>query len=54
MWSTAELMPPSSAISLRMTKISVGIAQKSPQIHKMPAPICWSAKGGSVTPGMWL
>src|SRR5215469_4170053 len=54
MRSTAALTLPSSLMSLRITKIMVGMAQKSPQIHRMPAPICWSANAGRVTPGTWL
>ena len=51
--STAALMLPSVAtIRLTITIID-GSAQKSPQTHKMAAPICWSANGGRVTPGMW-
>src|SRR5580704_638253 len=29
------------------------MAQKSPQTHKMAAPISWSANGGRVMPGTW-
>ena len=36
-----------------MTTASAGTAQKSPQIHRMAAPICWSANGDRVTPGTW-
>src|ERR1022692_128339 len=32
----------------------VGTAQKSPHTHKIAAPICWSEKGGKLTPRMWL
>src|SRR6185437_7233038 len=28
-----------------------GTAQKSPQTHKIAAPICWSSNGGRLTPG---
>ena len=51
--SIAELTSPSSSISRRNTETMHGTAQKSPHTHKMPAPICWSANGGSVTPGTW-
>ena len=30
--------------------MSAGMAQKSPQTHRIAAPISWSAYGGSVTP----
>src|SRR5665811_173960 len=30
--------------------MSAGRAQKSPQTHRIAAPICWSAKGDNVTP----
>jgi hypothetical protein len=46
-------MPFSSAISFLIVMIIVGSAQKSPHTHKIPAPICWSANGASVTPGTW-
>src|SRR5580700_5989273 len=29
------------------------MAQKSPQTHRMAAPISWSANGGKVIPGTW-
>jgi hypothetical protein len=48
------LRPPSLLAICRMTTIMVGRAQKSPQTHKIDAPICWSANGGKVTPGRWL
>jgi len=43
--------PPSSPSSIRIVMIIVGSAQKSPHTHKIAAPICWSANGGSDTPG---
>ena len=46
-------MPVSSLSSFLMVTIIVGSAQKSPHTHKIAAPICWSANGGSVTPGTW-
>jgi hypothetical protein len=49
--STAALTLPSVPMIWRMIMIMVGTAQKSPHTHKIPAPICWSANGGSVTPG---
>jgi drug/metabolite transporter (DMT)-like permease len=39
-WSTVVLKPPSSPISLRTVTISAGSAQKSPQTHRIAAPIC--------------
>ncbi len=51
--STAALMPPSAATIRRTITIIDGMAQKSPHTHKMAAPICWSANGGRVMPGMW-
>jgi drug/metabolite transporter (DMT)-like permease len=51
--SRAVPIPPSSEISFLIVTIMVGIAQKSPQTQRMAAPICWSAKGGRVTPGTW-
>jgi hypothetical protein len=49
--SSAALTPPSAATIRRTVTIMAGMAQKSPHTHKMAAPICWSAYGGSVTPG---
>ena len=49
--STPTEKPSLSSMARRMVTTSAGIAQKSPQTHKMAAPICWSAKGESVTPG---
>jgi drug/metabolite transporter (DMT)-like permease len=49
--SSAALTPPSAATIRRTVTIIAGRAQKSPQTHRMAAPICWSAYGGSVTPG---
>ena len=46
------MLPSVATIRLTITTID-GMAQKSPQTHKMAAPICWSANGGRVTPGMW-
>ena len=34
--------------------MSAGMAQKSPQTHRIAAPISWSAYGGRVTPGTCL
>jgi hypothetical protein len=51
--STAALMLPSAATIRRTITTIAGMAQKSPHTHKMPAPICWSANGGRVMPGMW-
>ena len=39
----AEREAPSLSIARRMVTASAGMAQKSPQIHRMAAPICWSA-----------
>src|SRR5580698_7700298 len=33
--------------------MSAGMAQKSPQTHRIAAPISWSAYGGRVTPRTW-
>ena len=44
---------PSLSMARLNTTTSAGTAQKSPHTHRMAAPICWSAKGESVTPGMW-
>jgi hypothetical protein len=52
-WSSAALTLPSAATIRRTVTIIAGMAQKSPHTHKMAAPICWSAYGGSVTPGTW-
>ena len=49
--SSAAVMLPSATIRRRTTTIIVGRAQKSPQTHRIAAPICWSANGGRVTPG---
>jgi hypothetical protein len=46
-------MLPSLAMIRRTITIIVGKAQKSPHTHSSAAPICWSANGGRVTPGMW-
>ena len=46
-------MLPSAATIRRTITIIDGMAQKSPHTHKMAAPICWSANGGRVMPGMW-
>ena len=51
--SSAAVMLPSLATIRRTITIIDGSAQKSPQTHKIAAPICWSANGGRVTPGMW-
>jgi drug/metabolite transporter (DMT)-like permease len=51
--SSAVPTPPSSLISFLIVMTIVGSAQKSPQTHRIAAPICWSANGGSVTPGTW-
>jgi drug/metabolite transporter (DMT)-like permease len=48
--SATPTLPSASTICL-MIAIMVGTAQKSPHTHKIAAPICWSANGGSVTPG---
>ena len=36
----SEREPPSLSMARRMVTTSAGTAQKSPQIHKMAAPIC--------------
>ncbi len=46
------MLPSVATIRLTITTIA-GRAQKSPQTHKIAAPICWSANAGRVTPGMW-
>src|ERR1022692_1998047 len=45
------MLPSATTICLMMVIID-GTAQKSPHTHKMAAPICWSANGGRVMPGM--
>ncbi len=49
--SSAGPRPASSLSSFLIVMIIVGSAQKSPHTHKTPAPICWSANDGRVTPG---
>lgn len=51
--STSALAEPCSSTAWWITQTRAGSAQKSPQTHRIPAPICWSAKGASDTPGMW-
>ena len=51
--STAALILPSADTIRLMITVIDGSAQKSPHTHKMAAPICWSANGGRVMPGMW-
>ena len=51
--SNAELTLPSWLLIRRTTTIRQGMAQKSSHTQRIPAPICWSANGGRVTPGMW-
>ena len=51
--SSATPTLPSVSTSCLTIAIMAGTAQKSPHTHKIAAPICWSANGGRVTPGMW-
>jgi hypothetical protein len=45
------MLPSVATIRLTITTIA-GMAQKSPHTHRIAAPICWSANGGRVMPGM--
>src|SRR5215469_582260 len=51
--SRAAPTPPPESMIRRITTTNAGMAQRSPQTHRIAAPICWSANGGRVTPGTW-
>ena len=51
--SISALAPPSPDAARLNRTTRAGKAQKSPQTHKMAAPIYWLAKGDRVIPRRW-